>query len=170
MADVEVLVLHGSPGSGKTTLARSIAEHLRRIDVANAVIDPDDLSLVYPHQDRAFSLENLRAIWPSYAAIGGLRAIVPTVVADVDHLHELRDALPASRFFVCELVAPTSVLRQRVFDREPNAYWQRRLAEFVAMYHARTDLDDIRDFKVSTHGYVISDSARAILKLAAWDA
>jgi len=62
---VDVLILHGSPGSGKTTLSRAIAEHLRTADMAHAVIDLDDLCKVYPTPDRSFARENLNAIWPN---------------------------------------------------------------------------------------------------------
>ena len=78
----EVLVLHGSPGSGKSTLAGVIAELLRVYDKAHAVIDLDEISLIFPSPGRDFALRNLEAIWPHYAAVPGLRLIVPSVIAD----------------------------------------------------------------------------------------
>ncbi|ULR47914.1 AAA family ATPase [Streptomyces deccanensis] len=35
MRDIDVLVLHGSPGAGKTTLARAVSEILREADLAH---------------------------------------------------------------------------------------------------------------------------------------
>jgi ABC-type proline/glycine betaine transport system ATPase subunit len=88
--DIDVLVLHGSPGSGKSTVSRAIAELLRAADVPNAVIDLDDLSLVYPHPGRSFAHDNLRAAWPHFAAIPHLKVVLPTVVG------QLRAAVPGS--------------------------------------------------------------------------
>ena len=120
-------MLHGSPGSGKTTLARSVSELLREAEVAHGVVDLDDLSMVYPFQDRGFARSNLTAIWPSYAAIPGIRLVLPTVIADRDELAELRAAVAGARFRVCELTAPVAVLKERVTAREPNEFWQAKL-------------------------------------------
>ncbi len=75
MSGAQVLVLHGSPGSGKTTLADAVAERLRRADVASALIDLDALSIVHPHQGRSFSRANLRAVWPNYTAVPDVRVV-----------------------------------------------------------------------------------------------
>jgi predicted kinase len=167
---VDVLVLHGSPGSGKTTLARAIAELLRESDMANAVIDLDDLNKVYPHRERSFARDNLRAIWPNYAAIPDLRLVISSVIADENELVQLRAAVPGSRFVVCELTAPEAVLKDRVSAREPNEYWQDLLRAFVDLYHRRSDLASIRDFQVSTHDRSVNEAAREVIEKAGWQA
>jgi chloramphenicol 3-O-phosphotransferase len=164
----EVLVLHGSPGSGKSTLAAAIAERLRVADLAHAVIDLDEISLVHPHPGHGFALRNLKAIWPHYAAVPGLRLIVPSVIADEDELVTFRAAVPCDRFLVCELTAPRPVLEERVLAREPNEFWRERLRYFLDLYGARTDLDRIRDFAVSTYDRPIDEAAREVIAKAGW--
>jgi predicted kinase len=168
MNGVEVLVLHGSPGSGKTTLSRAIAELLRAADRAHAVIDLDDLSKIYPDPGRSFARDNLKAIWPNYAAIPQLKVVIPSVIADEQERVQLRTAVSGARFIVCELTAPEAVLKNRVTAREPNDYWQQRLRDFVDLYRQRTDLPQIRDFRVETHGRSTHDAAREVVEKAGW--
>lgn len=167
--NVDVLVLHGSPGSGKSTLSGAIADLLRESGLANAVIDLDDLTMVYPHPERSFALNNLRAIWPNYATIAGLRLVIPSVIADEDERVQLRAAVPGSRFVVCELTAPETVLKERVAAREPNEYWRSRLRNFVDLYQQRSDLARIRDFQVSTHARSVAEAAaREVIEQVGW--
>ena len=161
-------MLHGSPGSGKSTLAGAIAELLRVADLAHAVIDLDEISLIFPSPGRDFALRNLEAIWPHYAAVPGVRLIVPSVIADEAELAMFRDAVPCDRFLVCELTAPRPVLEQRVLAREPNDFWRDRLRYFLDLFGSRTDLDRIRDFEVSTHDRPIDDAAREVIVRAGW--
>jgi hypothetical protein len=170
MSGAQVLVLHGSPGSGKTTLAGAIAERLRRADLASALIDVDALSIVHPYQGRAFTRANLRAVWPNYAAVTDVRVVLPLVVVDRDDLLELKSITAAARFIVCELTAARSTLERRVLDREPNDFWRSRVLEFVAMYHGRDDLAAIRDFQVATDAGSIDDAASAVIDWCGWNA
>ena len=50
-------------------------------ETANAVVDLGDLCKVYPFPERSFARNNLRAIWPNYAAIPDLKLVVPSVIA-----------------------------------------------------------------------------------------
>ncbi len=170
MDGVDVLVLHGSPGSGKTTLSLTISEMLRTADVAHAVIDLDQLSLIFPSPRRSFANDNLRAVWPNFAAVPGLKVVIPTVVADEDELVQLREAVPGAGFTVCELTAPVDVLRERITAREPDEFWRSRLRDFVELFHSRADLPGIRDFQVSTHDRSPEDTAREILETMRWTA
>jgi predicted kinase len=165
---VEVLVLHGSPGSGKTTLSRAVSELLGAAGKANAVIDLDELSLIYPSPGRSFACDNLKAIWPNYAAIPEIKVVISGVIADEQERDRLRAAVSGARFTVCELTAPEPVLKNRVTAREPDEYWQKRLRGFVDLYHRRTDLTRIRDFQVETHGRPVDEAAREILEKAGW--
>ncbi|ULR47913.1 hypothetical protein [Streptomyces deccanensis] len=132
------------------------------------MIDLDDISLVHPDQGRSFARENLKAIWPRYAAVPGLRLVLPSVIADEGELVLLREALPGASLAVCELTAPEAVLKERVTAREPNEFWRDRLRRWVDVYHARNDLYRIRDFLVSTHERSEEDAAREVVDKVGW--
>jgi tRNA uridine 5-carbamoylmethylation protein Kti12 len=168
MRNSEVLVLHGSPGSGKSTLARALFEYFRISDRAVAVIDPDELNLIHPDQGRAFWLSNLRSIWANYTTVDSLRAIVPTVIADAEDRARLQDALPASRFVICELMAPKDVLKHRVSAREPNEFWREQLERWVDVYHDRDEGQKFGDFQVATYDKTIDETVIEILDKAGW--
>jgi shikimate kinase len=166
--DLGVLVLHGSPGSGKTTVSRAMAEQLRVADVTNAVIDLDDLCQVHPYPARSFARENLRAVWPNYALIPHLKLIIPGVIADEEELELLRATVPGATFTVCELTAPEAILKERVTARESNEYWQSLLRDYVDLYHTRGDLPKIRDFEVTTHDRTVDEAAQEVIEKAGW--
>src|SRR5579863_5883029 len=131
MNHTEVLVLNGSPGSGKTTLGNAIAERLREMDTPHAVIDVDELARVYPEIGSSLGWKNLRVIWPNYTALPNLKVILPVCIDTKRDLDELRNAVPSNKFSICELVADESVLKERVTKREPNDYWQSKLRALV---------------------------------------
>lgn len=166
--DIEVLVLNGSPGSGKSTLANAIAEQLRQMDLAHAVIDVDELGRIFPELGPSLGWSNLRAIWPNYAAVSNLKVILPVCIDSKQDLEAFRNAAPSREFRICELVANESTLKDRVTKREPNEYWQSKLRTLVDKHISKDLSDKFADFRVRTDDKSIDDTVREILEYLGW--
>lgn len=145
----------------------AVSEQLRTADKAYAVIDLDDLSIIYPPQDR-FAHRNLKLIWPNYIAVPDIKVIIPTVIADAANYASLLDAMPADKVIICELMAPKSILIDRVTAREPNAYWKERLKKWVDIYSERDESQKYGDFEVTTHDKSTEETAKEIIQKAGW--
>ena len=174
MNSTEVLVLNGSPGSGKTTLANAIAERLRELSVFHAVIDLDELARVGPEPDGSpefdISLKwrNLCAMWPNYSALLNLKVIIPVCIDSQRDLEELHKAAPARKLTICELVAGELVLKERVTTREPNEYWRSRLRSLVDRHLGKDPTDKVGDFRVRTDDKSIDEAVQQILNHLGW--
>ena len=170
MNTTEVLVLNGSPGSGKSTLANAIAEQLRQMDIAHAVIDVDELGRIYPEQGSSLDWSNLGVMWPNYAAISKLKVILPVCIDSKKDLEALRNATPCKELTICELVANDSTLKDRVTRREPNEYWQNKLRNLVDKHISKDSADKFGDFRVRTDDKSIDEAAQEILERLGWKA
>lgn len=156
-------------GSGKSTLARAPALALGAADVPWGVIDLDELSLIHPYPGRWFPRDNLRAIWPNYvAAVPDIKLIIPMVFNDEQEVELIREALPGARLMICETSAPIAVLKQRVTDREPTDELVAALRTWADVYHARSDHERIRHFRVVPHPATVDDSVRETLHQTGW--
>ena len=174
MNSTEVLVLNGSPGSGKTTLANAIAEQLREWNVFHAVIDLDELARVGPEPDGSpefdISLKwrNLGAMWPNYSVLLNLKVIISVCIDSQRDFEELHKAAPARKLTICELVADELVLKERVIAREPDEYWRSRLRRLVDRHLGKDPTDRVGDFRVRTDDKSIDEATREIIVRLGW--
>jgi adenylylsulfate kinase-like enzyme len=120
---VEVVVITGPVGAGKSTTARAVAEELNRRRLPHALIDMDFLRWVYPApEDDWFNgrlgLRNLGAIWPNLQDVGVEWIVVADVVEHPDGAQQFRDVIPGSRVTVVRLNVPLDLVMARLEVRE----------------------------------------------------
>lgn len=83
--DVRALLINGTVGAGKTSVAEALGDLLAQAGIANAVIDVDWLRRSWPEPpgdpfNGAITLRNLRAVARNYREAGALRLVLAGVV------------------------------------------------------------------------------------------
>ena len=110
---------------------------------------------------------NLAVVWPNYAAAGAERLIVAGVVEDRADLDKFRVAVPGAQPIVCRLIAPLSLMHERLRIREPGMFLNQALrAEELADILSRASVED---FVVDNGpGRSVGTVAREVSSLASW--
>ena len=99
---VRALLLTGTLGVGKTSVAAAIGDQLRERQVANAVVDLDDLRRAWPAApgDRfntTVMLGNLSAVAANYVESGFTTLVLAGVLETADDRRRHSEAVPAPR-------------------------------------------------------------------------
>ncbi|WP_084104594.1 GNAT family N-acetyltransferase [Demequina sp. NBRC 110056] len=142
-----VLVVNGTMGAGKTTIAAAVHDLLAERGAHSGYVDADFLCQAEPHADsdpfnQRLLFANLAAIAPNYRAAGFGFMVVPRVVEDARdrdrYAHAFADPdAGAAEVAIVRVDAPEAVRLDRLTAREPEGYWRDHS-------HARTvELDAI---------------------------
>ena len=121
---VPVVVVTGTIGVGKTTVATTMSELLHDRGIRHGLLEVDWLGGVYPAPDpddpysTAFAMKNLAAIWPHYLEVGITRAIVTMTLEDLEELADLRTALGSPALTTVRLEASEATRAERIRRRE----------------------------------------------------
>ena len=168
---VPTLLISGTVGVGKSTVAAKLNDILAELEVPNAAVDLDALIAQWPptsewNSDLLF--ENLASIWPNYQAHGATHLILARVLEDRGELERYRTAVPDAAITVCRLTAPEPVrlrrLRGRMFPG-PSLEWH--LARTVELEHI-LGRRSCEDFVVDNGARPVRDVAVEILVQAGW--
>lgn len=176
---VSVLLITGTVGAGKTAVAREIGELLRLTGLATGmrvgcgVIDLDALSYVAagPVEDRFnsnFVVDNLKAVWPNYAARGVERLVLARFVGAGHEVEAYREAIPSATVTVCRLTAPAETVQGRLRRRE---YGIARDFLMALSQTLAAEIDDLgfEDFAVENGpDRSVTDVAREVTERVGW--
>jgi adenylylsulfate kinase len=167
------LLVTGTVGVGKTSVAAAVGDLLRQRQVANAVVDLDELRRSWPAAsgDRfstTVMLANLSAVADNYVGAGFTTLVLAGVLETADDRRRHADAV-AVPLTVCRLVADLGAVRTRLRGRhvdDPDGLaWHLHRAGQLASIRDQSAVEDLR-LDVSTVS--VADAASRMLDL--WDA
>ncbi|WP_117192531.1 AAA family ATPase [Rhizobium terrae] len=177
---VEILLLTGPAGVGKSTLSWEISARLAEAGIAHAAIETDELDRVFPRPSRQdlerlapgtidISALNLKAIWSVYRELKQTRLIMSGVMMHLAFDRRwITSAIPNAKIIVVRLMATEESIADRLARRETedglDAQFQRSLRQLNHMT-TETGGDMLR---IHTDGRSVSEIALDILANLDW--
>lgn len=168
---VPTLLITGTVGAGKSTVAAEVSDVLADLQVPNAAVDLDALVWQWPptsawNSDLMF--ENLAALWPNYRAHGATHLVLAGVLEDCGELARYRAAVPDAQITICRLVAPAATRVERLLGRMPpgpSREWHlNRTVELEAILGRLA----CEDFTVENGDRPVREVANDVLVRAGW--
>jgi adenylylsulfate kinase len=169
------LVINGTVGVGKTTVAAAVGQLLTQSRMPNAVIDVDDLRRAWPSppDDRfnmALAMRNLACVAANHVDAGSVHLVLASVIetpADRS-VHERALDMPV---VVCRLRARLSVVRDRLLhrhrdDNDALEWHLDRAPELEAIL----DSSAVNDYSVDVSSGTAAEAAADVLRRAGWHA
>jgi len=169
-SDVPLLIVTGTVGVGKTSVAAEISDILSAHEVPHAFVDLDALSNSWPRHGRfneEIAYRNLASVWINFQQAGARRLIVSCVVESEDDLARLRETVPGASIVVCRLIASAETRKSRLRGREVGASltWHlNRTTELEGILRQAA----LEDFQVQNENRPLDLVAREVLELAGW--
>ena len=166
---LEVIVLSGSMGSGKTTVLGEASDILFEQRAPHAALDLDAMATVLLPDDAAeeVSFRNLAAIVRNVVAAGIDRILVAEAIETRSQLERIREALSGADIVVCRLTASLDTMEGRLRLREPGMYRNQFLVRSRVL-HERLEAAKLENFVVVNDGRSVTDVAREVLQRAGW--
>ena len=169
-AEVPVLVITGTMGSGKTTMLGEASDLLVARGIVHAAVDLDTLGMGHLPQASWTDLpyRNLAFVWQNYADVGATRLLIAEAVENAGELDRIRDVIPGAQIVVCRLLAALDTMRRRVLLREPGML-RDAFAARVAQLETLIDTAALEDFSLATDDdRTVTETALEMLSLAKW--
>lgn len=161
MADIPLLWLIGTAGSGKTSTAWSLFSQLADEGVKVAFVDGDQVGMAYPARpgdpdEDQVKARGLGAVWPGFRAAGAQCLIVSGIVEDAATVADYAAQVPDTAMTLVELRVGSAELRDRLIGRGAEY-----LIEPALALAAQLEREPLTEHRVETGGR----SVEAVVKL-----
>jgi hypothetical protein len=170
-AAIPTLLLTGTVGSGKTTVAIEIGHLLERHGKPAAVVDLDWLGWLHLRSSAVTAdqliARNLAAIWPNLRDAGMRYAVLARAILARDGLDALRSAVPDAVLIVVRLTASPSTIEGRLRQRDSGEELAEHLRESLEMSRAM-DRARLEDMMVAGDGRSPGEVALEVIQRIGW--
>jgi CobQ/CobB/MinD/ParA nucleotide binding domain len=180
------LIVCGTSGVGKSSVAAQICQLLTRAGASSAFIDVDTLAQFGPapcrHQQGVsfydtLKCKNVGSLWPNFRDAGALHLVLAAHVDSLQLRQQYEKAWKAAFLQVALLIASPGRLRQRLIGRQRDPFHptthaedgtvRQEVLERVAGEQVRLQTAGVHDFAVVNDTSPVQAAAR-VLKLAGW--
>lgn len=173
LAGPKALLVTGTVGVGKTTVAETVGQLLSASAVPNAVIDVDWLRNAWPAPsddrfNRALAIRNLHAVAGNFLEAGAVRLVLAGVVESAEDRAAHAEAVGAP-MTVCRLRVDLDLVRIRLARRhehhDGDRQWHlHRAAELDTIL----DAADVADLVLDVTDATPAEAAAAVLREIGW--
>ncbi len=179
MQDVQILLITGPAGVGKSTLCWEIGAQLAAAQVAHAIVETDELDRVFPRPEvqaldaikpgtTDVSSLNLAAIWSTYRTLGHSRLIMSGVIMHPESDRRwILAAIPGAEIIVVRLQATEATLLARLDQREIGSGRNEQIERALRQARRMAEKAD-GVILVPTDGKAPQELGRTVLREAGW--
>ena len=170
MPPINLLLITGSMGSGKTTVLSEASDILTSRNIPHASIDLDALGTAHlspPLQNNDLMYRNLQSVWENYAQVGVTRLLLARAIENRAELQQCRIAVSGAEIVICRLTASLKTMQDRVQSRDIGTLQNTFIAR-VAELNSVLDCAHLKDFSLSNENRSVTDVAHEMLVRAAW--
>jgi broad-specificity NMP kinase len=177
---IEILLLTGPAGVGKSTLSWEISARLGEAGIAHAAIESDELDRIFPRPSRQdlerlspgtidVSALTLKAIWSNYKELGSKRLILSGVMIHLDFDRRwITSAIPGARFTVVRLMATEENIASRLARRETEGSMEDQLGRSLRQMNRMATETGKDILYINTDGRTASEITDDVLARIDW--
>jgi len=166
-----ILLLTGTVGTGKTTVAVEIIEQLADMGLHCAVIDLDWLGWVNAgddfHQYDKLIVQNVISVWPNYCAVGVEYLVLARGLTHREPVQTLQNVFSSTPIKVIRLIASRDILIKRLSQRDSGETLHEHLAEMNELNQIMDDLQ-LEEAAIVTDNLPVNMIAERIIDVTGW--
>ena len=171
---IQVLVVCGASGTGKTATVFEVGQHLRKLGIHHALIDTDELDRIWPQPEQIedlieISRQNLRALWMRFSGLGGRHLVLCGVMASISESKLwIADAIGESTITYVRLTAERRTREARLRGREIGSGFENDMGASDRATAFIKDHDPSGVPRVATDGKSVIAVSAEVLRAADW--
>jgi len=166
-----ILLLTGSVGTGKTTVAAEIGEQLAGMNLLNTVIDLDwpgwvNVGEGFNGYDRLI-MQNLVSTWGNYCSVGVEYFVLARGLLEHKPMVMLKDAFPTSPVVIVRLLASRETVKKRLTQRDSGKTLREHLNEMDEMNQIMDELK-LEYATVETDAVSVEEISQRVITITGW--